>query len=227
MQLGGACGRVRAVVPEAVPDGGSSPPPAFYSISFPSGGDRSREDSAAHTASQPPERERSAATCTEARIMPPRGPYIPEAGKTNPVSHGHCVSVQLLFSQQEVDNHAIRHHDGPGRARGRRVRAADSSGVKTRRDAATFRCKVNRQISIVSTLLSSRRAFRRKRKPPGGNYAPRSSMEDGRLHAAGQRARRTGIRLSPRSLSTRARTCRAISDGTSPPGRQTTQKKGD
>jgi hypothetical protein len=30
-------------------------------------------------------------------------PYIPEAGKTNPVSHGQCVSVQLLSSQQEAN----------------------------------------------------------------------------------------------------------------------------
>lgn len=33
------------------------------------------------------------------RSTTPRGPYIPEAGKTNPVSHGQCVSVQLLPNQ--------------------------------------------------------------------------------------------------------------------------------
>lgn len=50
-----------------------------YSISFPSGRDRSREDSAVLTASQPPERGRSAAGRTNFAVAAPRGPYIPEA----------------------------------------------------------------------------------------------------------------------------------------------------
>lgn len=94
---------------------GSSP--AMPTISSPSGRDRSREDSAARTESQPPERERSAATRTS-----------PKAGKTNPVSHGHCVSVQPLFNQKEA-NHAIRHSCCPVRPRGRRVRAADGQSI--------------------------------------------------------------------------------------------------
>jgi hypothetical protein len=48
-------------------------------ISFPSGRDRSREDSAVLMASQPPERERSAATLYKTHVQAPRGPYIPEA----------------------------------------------------------------------------------------------------------------------------------------------------
>ena len=63
------------------------------------------------------------------RSTTPRGPYSLKAGKTNPVSHGQCVSVHLLFNQNET-NHANRHHDSLDRPRGRRVRAADGAGVK-------------------------------------------------------------------------------------------------
>ena len=65
-------------------------------ISFPSGRDRSRGDSAARVGSQPPERERSSATRTKLAVMSSRGfVYVPEMRKTNPVSHGQCVSVHL------------------------------------------------------------------------------------------------------------------------------------
>ena len=37
--------------------------------------------------------------------------------------------VRAAFVQSEGGNHAIRHHDGPVRPRGRRVRAAESQGI--------------------------------------------------------------------------------------------------
>ena len=139
--------------------GGSSPPPAFYSISSRLETAWSREDSAVRMASQPPERERSAAACTKHANSRQRTVH-PRSGKDES-SQPRTMRLRATFVQSEGGNHAIRHHGRLDRSRGRRVRAADSQGIG-RQDAATFRYKVNRPFSLTDTSVLKRRPTLRK-----------------------------------------------------------------
>lgn len=159
MQLGGACGRARAAVPEAVPDGGSSPPPALYPLvqaaSLWRDCVRSRHEAnpvprainAGVRSSAPPKNNLSAVA---------RRPRAPSG-----VRRG-------LFHHKET-NHAIRHSDRLDSSRGRRVRAADGAGVERQENPR----RVNAGKGTRDCLTpSAAHVIRAENKPSGCRKRP-------------------------------------------------------